>query len=93
MLIVSYDFTDNKIRAEFSRFLKKYGRRVQYSVFSVRNSDRVLRNILAEIEMKYKKKFKKTDSILIFRMCHGCQKKITRYGSATHDVEDVIYFG
>lgn len=65
---------------------------MQYSVFSVRNSDRVLKNILSEVEMKYRKRFKKTDSILIFSLCQGCQKKIVRYGSAVHDIEDVIYF-
>ncbi|OIO15734.1 CRISPR-associated endonuclease Cas2 [Candidatus Gottesmanbacteria bacterium CG11_big_fil_rev_8_21_14_0_20_37_11] len=93
MLIVSYDFTNNKTRSKFAKFLKKYGRRMQYSVFSVHNSPRVLRNILTEIEAKYKKLFTKTDSIVIFPVCEGCRGKTIRYGSAHHDIENVVYFG
>jgi CRISPR-associated protein Cas2 len=92
MLIVSYDFKDDKTRTNFSKFLKKYGWRMQYSVFVVQNSPRVLANILAEIDIRYKKLFKKTDSIVIFSMCLGCKRKIVRYGCAKHDIEDVVYF-
>lgn len=93
MLIVSYDFTNDKTRAGFSKFLKKYGERLQYSVFSVHNSPRVLRNIMTEVDIRYKKLFKDTDSIVIFSTCEGCNKKIVRYGCAKHEVEDVVYFG
>jgi CRISPR-associated protein Cas2 len=92
MLIVSYDFANDKTRTKFSKFLKKYGWRMQYSVFVVDNSPRVLRNILAEIETRYQKAFKKTDSIVIFPVCLGCQSKVIRYGCAKHELEDVVYF-
>lgn len=92
MLIVSYDFTNDKTRAKFSKFLEKYGRRMQYSVFVVRNSPRVLRNITAEISSRYKKLFKDTDSIVIFPVCGTCKGKLIRYGSARHELEDVVYF-
>jgi len=65
---------------------------MQYSVFVVQNSPRVLRNIQAEIDMRYKKLFQKTDSIVIFPVCIGCKGKIIRYGYAKHDIEDVVYF-
>ena len=93
MLIVSYDFTNDKTRTRFSKFLKQYGNRIQYSVFSIGNSPRVLRNVIAEIDARYKKLFKDTDSIVIFSTCERCKKKIIRYGCAKHDVEDVVYFG
>ncbi len=92
MLIVSYDFANDKTRARFAKFLKKYGWRMQYSVFIIRNSPRVLRNITAEIESRYKKQFKKTDSIVIFPVCETCKGKLIRYGSARHELEDVVYF-
>lgn len=91
MLIVAYDFQSNKKRAHFAKFLKQYGHAVQYSVYSIRNSQRVLNNILTEIETKYKKSFNNTDHILIFSLCEACQKKIVRYGSASHEIEDVVY--
>jgi len=93
MLIVSYDFTNDKVRAKFSKFLGKYGWRMQYSVFVVRNSQRVQRNIIAEIDKKYKKMFKENDSIVIFPVCKTCKEKTVRYGSARHELEDVVYFG
>ncbi|MFH1192612.1 MAG: CRISPR-associated endonuclease Cas2 [bacterium] len=87
MIIICYDFQDNKVRTKFSKFLKKFGRKIQYSVYEIRNSQRVLQNILDEVELKYKKLFKNTDSILIFRICEGCKKKIVRYGYAANEEE------
>lgn len=92
MIIVCYDFVSNKKRAKFSKFLKKYGYKVQYSVYMIRNSRRILKNILTEIDLKYKKTFENTDSILIFSVCEGCKKDILRYGSALHEESDVVYF-
>lgn len=92
MLIIAYDFTDNKVRARFSKFLKKYGGKIQYSIYEIRNSPRVLQNILDEIELKYKKSFKNSDSILIFQICEGCKKKIVRYGYAANEESNVVFF-
>ena len=73
MLIVSYDISSNKLRFRFSKFLEKYGRRLQYSVRELKNSDRILAIVLLEIEKKFAKRFAKrfenTDSILIFEVC------------------------
>ena len=90
MLIVSYDFEDNRTRTRFSKFLEKYGRRIQYSVFQLRESDRVLQNVLIEIELKYKKMFTGADSIVVFQVCEGCAKKVKRYGYAKREEETVI---
>ena len=90
MLIVSYDFENDKTRARFARFLEKYGRRIQYSVWQVRDSQRVLQNILTEVELVYKKEFTGADSIYIFQMCKGCNAKIKRYGYAKHEESDLI---
>ncbi len=90
MLIVSYDFEDDRMRTRFSKFLEKYGRRIQYSVFQLRESDRVLQNVLIEIELKYKKTFTGADSIVVFQVCEGCAKKVKRYGYAKREEETVI---
>lgn len=90
MLIVSYDFEDDRVRSRFSKFLEKYGRRIQYSVFQLRESERVLQNVLVEVELKYKKLFTGADSVVIFRVCEGCEKKVKRYGYAKREEEEVI---
>lgn len=92
MLIVSYDFENDKRRNLFSKFLKKYGRRVQYSVFEIKNSQRVLENVLKEIEFKYRQGFTKTDSIVIFSICDGCKKKVRRYGYAANEEKEILFF-
>ncbi len=92
MLIVSYDFSNDKTRTKFSKFLEKYGWRMQYSVFVITNSPRVLENIIAEIDQKYQKLFQKTDSIVIFPFCLSCTTKVIRYGCAKHELENVVYF-
>lgn len=93
MLIVSYDFESDKTRAKFARFLEKYGWRIQYSVFQVRDSERILQNILTEVELVYKKQFTGADSIVIFHICEGCKKRVKRYGYARHEESDVVMIG
>lgn len=92
MLIVSYDFEENGPRTRFSKFLKKFGRKLQYSVFEVKHSMRVLQNILSEVELKYRKQFRNADSIIITPLCEACQKKVVRYGYAVNEEKDVIVF-
>ena len=93
MLIVSYDFSNNHTRARFSKFLKKFGGKIQYSVYEIKNSPRVLQNILDEVELSYKKDLSGSDSVLIFSICEGCKERIIRYGYAKNEENEVIFFG
>lgn len=92
MLIIAYDFSNDKTRTKFSKFLKKFGRKIQYSIYEIKNSQRVLQNILDEVELKYKKQFKDSDSILIFQVCEKCKKKVVRYGYAANEEKDIVFF-
>lgn len=86
--MVSYDISDDKLRTKFSKFLSKFGHRLQYSIFEIKNSKRILENIQVEIKCDFEKQFQQTDSIMIFQMSKQC--KITRYGYAKNDDEDLI---
>ena len=88
MLLVSYDITDDKLRTKFSKYLSKFGGRLQYSVFEIRNSERVLENITTHITNYFEKKFSQNDSVMIFNLSKQC--KITRYGYAKNDETDLI---
>jgi CRISPR-associated protein Cas2 len=88
MLIVSYDISDDKLRTKFSKFLGKFGGRLQYSVFEIRNSDRVLENIKIEIKHKFEKRFSQSDSIIIFHLSGHC--KTEKFGYAKNDESDLI---
>lgn len=88
MLIISYDISDDKLRTKFSKFLSKYGYRLQYSVFEIRNSDRLLNVIMTHITSRFEKKFQQTDSVIIFDLSNQC--KITRLGYAKNAETDLI---
>ena len=89
MLIVSYDISNDKTRTQFSKFLSKFGYRLQYSVFKIKNSDRILSNIVQEINGAFKKKFMETDSVFIFSMSKNC--KLYSYGYARNEDKELIF--
>ncbi|HRN47277.1 MAG TPA: CRISPR-associated endonuclease Cas2 [Niabella sp.] len=88
MLLVSYDISEDKLRTNFSKYLSKFGSRMQYSVFEIKNSDRILKNIQVKIENYFGKRFQQTDSVIIFELSKSC--KITKYGYAKNDDEELI---
>lgn len=89
MIIVSYDITDDKMRSNFSKMLKSNGAiRLQYSVYEVRNTKRIMDNLIAKIEA-YSKHFTPDDSVVIFEIDAD---KLTKYGNAIHRDQDIVYF-
>lgn len=88
MLLISYDISNDKLRTKFSKYLSKYGGRLQYSLFEIKNSARILNNIKIEIDTQFAKKFSETDSIMIFQLSETC--KITKYGYAKHLDDSLI---
>lgn len=87
MMLISYDISDDKLRTKFAKHLKKYGYRIQYSVFAIRNSDRVIKLIQAEIETRFAKHFSEMDSIMIYEVN---EDNILSYGYAAHEDDDII---
>lgn len=83
MIIISYDISDDKKRNKFSKYLCKFGHRIQYSVFEIDNSERILSNIMTDIENKYMKVFDQSDSVYIFNLSSSC--KVKRYGYAKNE--------
>ena len=88
MILVSYDISNDKKRAKFSKYLEQYGRRIQYSVFEITNSSRLLNNIMNDIENKFMKKFDQSDSVYIFNLSPSCQ--VTKYGYAKNEDNDIM---
>ena len=88
MILISYDIKDDKLRTKFSKYIKKYGYRVQYSVFEITNSKRMLDNIMSEIKSNFEKKFSQSDSVIIIETSENC--KITKFGYAKNDDSDII---
>ena len=91
MLLVTYDISNDKLRTKFSKFLSKHGYRLQYSIFQIKNSEKILANIRAEIEGKFAKKFTGEDSVLIIPISEVNESKIEKYGYAKNMDEDIIF--
>lgn len=88
MILVSYDIQNDKLRAKFAKFILKFGERKQYSVYEIKNSQRILSLIKSELDFNFAKKIGEEDSVLIIETSKTC--KISRYGFAKHDDSDII---
>lgn len=89
MILVSYDITDNLMRSRFNRMLVKHGAiRLQFSVYEVINTKRIIDNMKVKI-LSYSKHFTANDSIIIFEVDNS---KITKYGNAIHRDIPIVYF-
>ena len=91
MIIISYDIANDKLRTKFSKFIKKYGNRMQFSVYKIKNSKRMLSVIKNEIDNKFEKLFGEEDSVLIIETSENC--KISKYGFIKHEESDIIVVG
>lgn len=88
VIIVTYDISNNKTRSKFSKFLEQYGVRVQFSVYEIQNSKRVLDIVKNAIEAKFSTLFESGDSVYIFK---ANQNDTIRYGSASLLDKDIIF--
>ncbi|MFZ1248802.1 MAG: CRISPR-associated endonuclease Cas2 [Candidatus Saccharimonadales bacterium] len=92
MLIITYDISDTKLRTKFSKMILKYGRRLQYSVYELNNSQRALNNVTIEIRHRFQPRFGPSDSVMIIPICKSDEAKIFRMGYAVHEEQSVIVF-
>jgi len=90
MIILTYDIKDDVLRSEFAKFILSYGRRLQYSVYEINNSKRILDLVIVEIKDKFEKRFTQSDSVLIFNISKSDQ--IMRFGYAKNEESDLIIY-
>ena len=86
MIVVSYDISDDKLRTKFTKYLSKFGHRLQYSVFEIDNSKRIVDNIVTDIKNRFEKCFTQQDSVIIFKLSSSCE--VLRFGYAKNDEKD-----
>lgn len=88
MIIVSYDISDSKVRTRFSKMLTKNGAiRLQFSVYEVSNTKRLIDNIITKITL-FSKHFSQDDSVVIFDVAPD---KLTKYGNAIYRDCPIVY--
>lgn len=82
--IIAYDITDDKRRTKMFKFLKNYGRWVQYSLFELEVNDMKW----IEIEFYIKGLLHAEDSLCIYTLCNSCVKRVHYLGVVKREVED-----
>ena len=87
MVVVSYDISNDKLRTKFAKYLSRFGHRLQYSVFEIDNSEKIVNNIVNDLKNKYEKSFSQEDSV-IFKLSSSCE--VLRFGYAKNDEKDFI---
>ena len=89
LIIVSYDIKDDKIRTKFAKMLRSQGAiRLQFSVYEVNNTQRIIDNIKLNIVERFSKVFTGADSVLIFDAPNA---RVEKFGNAIHRDKDVVY--
>ena len=88
MILISYDIQDDKLRTKFSKYVMRFGHRLQYSVYEIDNSDRILENIVADINNRFMDKFSEADSVLILKLSKTCD--VIRLGFSVHEESDIV---
>lgn len=90
MVIVSYDIKDDKLRARFAKMLRSQGAvRLQFSVYEINNTQRIIENIKTIIMEKFSKSFTAEDSVMVF---NASIESVLKFGNAIHRDRDVVYF-
>ena len=62
------------------------GHRLQYSVFQIDNSSRIIDNVIQDLKNNFEKKFTQEDSVMIFKLSSSCE--IIRFGYEKNDEKD-----
>ena len=88
MVVVSYDISNDKLRTKFAKYLSRFGHKLQYSVFEIDNSEKIVNNIVNDLKNKYEKSFSQEDSVIIFKLSSSCE--VLRFGYAKNDEKDFI---
>ena len=88
MYLIVYDIQDDNLRTKFAKFLERYGVRIQYSVFSVTNSPRILTNIKVEITSQFEKSFTQGDSVMVYQVPDDAC--VAKFGYPVDDDSDLI---
>lgn len=88
MVLIGYDISNTKKRTKFSKYIQKFGYRLQYSVYQIENSDKILNNIITEIKNKFMKEFDQSDSVYIFKLSSSCET--IKFGYAKNEDDTLL---
>lgn len=81
MILICYDIHNTRNRTKLSKYLERYGRRLQYSIFEIDQHYTVLDTIKSTTKQDFAIRLRNNDSILIVPMPASMEHKIIRHGA------------
>ncbi len=86
MYLISYDLSNDRLRQKVAKEMENYGKRVQYSVFECRISEKQLRTLYQKLAVIMQEE--KEGSVRIYTICGNCEAKIQIIG--VNQIEDAL---
>jgi CRISPR-associated protein Cas2 len=86
--LVAYDISDPKRLYRVAKLMKRYGTRVQWSVFECRLDHVRLKQLANEIRATIKPRH---DRVQIYRLCDVCQQRFAESGQAALITDAELY--
>lgn len=80
--VVSYDICNDRLRNKVAKALLNYGKRVQYSVFECRISQKQYDEMYKKLAMLIADSDSGEDSIRIYHLCGKCDAEVRELGMA-----------
>jgi CRISPR-associated endonuclease Cas2 len=90
MILVMYDISSIKTQSKVRKYLKKYGRAIQYSVYEIHNTTTITQKIISELTQITKNQLKASDSIIIIPITDAQLDKAILLGSGGFDTGTYI---
>lgn len=78
MYVVSYDISNDKVRTKIAKELENFGRRVQYSVFECRISEKQFEQLYGKLTVLMQEE--KEGNVRIYKLCGKCERDVITIG-------------
>ena len=81
--LVSYDISDDRVRARLAHLLEGYGQRVQYSVFELWLTERELDRLQARLTDAVEAE----GTVRLYALCAACRERVQVFGQGERTEE------
>lgn len=79
-IVVAYDISDDKLRTKLHKTLRRFGERVQFSVFECILTNEMFGRMRGEIAVVLE--HKELNRVRYYRLCESCRSRILTLGQA-----------
>lgn len=82
LVIIAYDIRSNRRRNKVAKLLETYGERVNFSVFELFTSAKLIHHLVQKLNKMIQHK---SDKVLVYKICRKCTDNRIEIGSPYKD--------